>query len=178
MRTRFTANEFIITGNECKIICYNKWSKPSGFIIVDVDDIDWCKQYKWHIDHYGYAIGSLNNVPIKMHRELLGALKGQMVDHINGVKHDNRRNNIRLCTAMGNNQNVKSYKNSSSGYKGVFPHKGRFMAQIMSNYKLMYLGYYKTKEEAALVYNKAARELHGEFAYQNEIKPKLKRRVK
>jgi hypothetical protein len=44
-----------------------------------------------------------------------------------------------------------------------------WMAQIKFNYKVIYLGMYKTKEEAALVYNKKAVELFGEFAQLNII---------
>jgi hypothetical protein len=89
------------------------------------------------------------------------------IDHINGIRNDNRIENLRECNQQQNLFNKRPY--GYSKYKGVYKCKNGFKSQIMYNSKLMYLGYYKTEKEAAIAYNKAALELHKDFAYLNTI---------
>lgn len=100
-----------------------------------------------------------------LHRYLLPG--SEQVDHING----NRLDNLRGCNNGENNRNKGPNKKNTSGYKGVYLHKstGKWIAQITVNYKCKSLGSFITAEAAALAYNEAAREYHGEFAFQNEI---------
>lgn len=174
MRTRSTPNEFILEDDTCKIICYDKLSKPSGYAIIDLEDIDTCKLYKWHISHYGYVIGSNGGKQVKMHRLLLKVSDSKMTDHKNDIKHDNRRSNLRICSCSENNKNLKKRKSNTSGYKGVFYIKSvdKWMAQIMKDYKGIYLGLFKNKDDAAKAYNNKATELFGEFAKLNIIRPR------
>ena len=58
----------------------------------------------------------------------------------------------------------EDYKNSKTGVKGVSPCGSGYQAQIRINWKNIYLGIFPTIEEAKAVYDKAAIELHGEFA--------------
>jgi hypothetical protein len=88
------------------------------------------------------------------------------VDHINLNKLDNRRDNLRMCTPAENLRNVGA-RNRHSNYKGVRFYKNRWVAEIGINYQHVYLGRFKLEEEAAKAYDKAARELHGEFARTN-----------
>jgi hypothetical protein len=64
------------------------------------------------------------------------------------------------------------YKRGTSKYKGVYWDKNnkKWMSRIKINKKTKYLGRFKSEKEAAEVYNKAAVELFGEFAYLNKIK--------
>lgn len=88
------------------------------------------------------------------------------IDHINGNKTDNRITNLRAATTAQNQYNRGPAKNNSTGFKGVSPIKnGRFAAQIKANKKWMYLGAFKTPEEASAAYNEAARKYHGQFAF-------------
>lgn len=106
-----------------------------------------------------------------MHRLIMNAQNGQMIDHINGNVLDNRKENLRLCNKSTNAMNCKVHKHNTSGYKGVAWHKQmkKWRAYIVINDKQKSLGLYKTKEEAAKAYNKAALELFGEFAKVNKI---------
>lgn len=101
---------------------------------------------------------------VMMHRLILDAPTGVLVDHINGDGLDNRRANLRL---VNNSQNQMNRKNvtSSSGYKGVtfLPKSGKWQAQIKKDGKNIYLGVFKTPEQAHAAYTKKARELFGEF---------------
>jgi len=88
------------------------------------------------------------------------------VDHANGVRSDNRISNLRLATKAENTQNQKITKRNTSGYKGVSYIKSRstWDARIMKNRKVYWLGAFKSKEEAFAAYQKAAQDLHGDFA--------------
>lgn len=96
------------------------------------------------------------------------------VDHININPSDNRIENLRAATRSQNNMNRNSNKVATSQYLGVSFDKGSksWRAKIGINRISIKLGYFKTEEEAALVYNKAAVKYFGEFANPNIIKPK------
>lgn len=92
-----------------------------------------------------------------------------IVDHRNRDKTDNAWRNLRKATKSQNNCNNVAYKSSKTGVKGVFPHpSGGYTSQISKEGSRVYLGYFKTLEEAAAAYAKAAHELHGEFACTGE----------
>jgi HNH endonuclease/AP2 domain len=88
------------------------------------------------------------------------------VDHINGVKSDNRIKNLRLATASENSRNRSKPRNNVSGHKGVSWIKKyqSWQATIKFDGKNKFLGRFATREEAAAVYHKAALQYHGEFA--------------
>jgi hypothetical protein len=86
------------------------------------------------------------------------------IDHINGIGDDNRIVNLRDVTKSGNLQNMRKAQinNKSSGLLGVYrePATGKYQAKITVNRKPLYLGSYRTKEEAHEVYLQAKRKLH------------------
>ena len=138
------------------------------FAIVDFDDYAVLSQYKWHAQHYGYAIrfasaGETGSGYIKkaiwMHRVILGAPDGVPVDHRNGRKNDNRRSNLRLCTHAENCRNKSA--------KGVGFHKasGRWRAYIRFNYKQIER-HFNSYEEAVVGREVLKAEYFGEFAKQ------------
>ena len=106
---------------------------------------------------------------INMHREVIHAPKGVMTDHINLNTLDNRRSNLRLATHSDNAHNTRLPRNNTTGYRGVSKHSNNYVAHINKDNKYHYLGYFSDPKEAALAYNKAAIELHGEFASLNAI---------
>jgi len=93
---------------------------------------------------------------------------GYVIDHINRNGLDNRRSNLRFATIAQNAWNSRRRKNRS-GYKGVWyaKDKGRFRAAIWHNNKREYLGYFNSKIDAALEYDRAAKKYHGDFASLN-----------
>lgn len=86
------------------------------------------------------------------------------VDHINGVRSDNRIENLRLATKSQNSANRRAQ--NPSGLKGIsFIGKlGKWQASIKINDKSTYLGLFASAEEASAAYFSKAREIHGEFA--------------
>lgn len=89
----------------------------------------------------------------------------EFIDHINGIKTDNRISNLRVCTMSENSHNQTKRKTNVSGYKGVswFKESGKWRATIGINNKHIHLGLFDTPEEAHKVYCKAADQYHGEF---------------
>jgi len=106
---------------------------------------------------------------IKLHRFIMSCPPGSVVDHINGNWLDCRRENLRICTNAENSRNVSIKRTNTTGFKGVSfaPKRRKYRASIRINGKYKYLGYFDTPEAASNAYQKAAKELFGEF-YRKE----------
>jgi len=148
----------------------------SQAVLIDDEDFDLVSGYKWyslwniHV-HSFYAVTNIikpdgKRTSLYMHRLIMGAKKGQQVDHIHHRTLDNRKSELRLCTNSQNQHNRVKYANNSSGFKGVCfdKHRKKWKAQITLNCKYKFLGHYDTPELAYAAYCRAAAELHGEFA--------------
>lgn len=114
----------------------------------------------------GYINISIDNKGYRAHRLAILYTKGEfpkyLVDHENGIKHDNRLINLRIGNSSENMQNqTKAMITNSSGFLGVGVHKnGTFKAGIKINGKPKHLGYFKTPELAHAAYIEAKRKLH------------------
>lgn len=149
------------------------------YAIVDDRDYKIYPRSVWRMDYKGYAIRykykNQKRTIVFMHREIMGDPLGMIVDHINHNPLDNRRSNLRICTKSENCRNRSPNKKGKSRYKGVNRVTGcdRWQAEIATNINGLrsryYLGSFKTQEQAALAYNKKAKELFGEFALLNKI---------
>lgn len=89
----------------------------------------------------------------------------EMLDHINGVRDDNRLENLRLATRSLNLQNQrKASKNNKCGFLGVHRKKGcpvnPYVAELRVNGKIKRIGYYSTPEIAHQAYLEAKRKYH------------------
>lgn len=148
--------------------------------IVDDEDYVWLSKWKWkaQVNKKGvYAVRTKtmrNNIPeykcIYMHREIMKTLSGLVVDHINGNKLDNRKNNLRNCKQFENMAHrVKKQSNNTSGFHGVsFNTKyNKWVAQLMFDGKHIWLGQFKNKQDAI-----KARKA-GEDKYFGEFKPNI-----
>lgn len=148
-------------------------------VLVDEQDAWLLEKYKWylwstkrHTGIYVVASESTKN-PKEIHYQRLHQLimncKGKIVDHINGNPLDNRRINLRVTSASGNNKNARKRRNAVSKYKGVhFCKRGqKCKAQIQNNGVKYSLGSYVNEIDAARAYDAKAKELFGEFAKLN-----------
>lgn len=147
-----------------------------GWTLVSESDFlrfDW---FSWRMNHNGYVErkfwknGKCQRV--FLHREILGAKRGQIVDHRDGDRLNNTRENIRICSAYQNCCNTRR-KHGMSRFKGVSWNKdrGAWAAQIGRAKKNYHLGYFKDEEDAAVQYDIAAILFHGQDALLNFPKP-------
>jgi hypothetical protein len=84
-----------------------------------------------------------------------------LIDHINGVKSDNRLFNLRVVDETGNSENVRRpNKRNKSGFMGVIWFQNKWRANITVNKKTKWLGDYATPKEAHAAYLGAKRLHH------------------
>ncbi len=140
------------------------------YMLVDEADFITLSCYSWYLNR-GYARARVAGTSRQIYaqRLLMPVGPGQEIDHINGNKLDNRRENLRSCTRSQNLANRRIAQVNSSGFKGVsfFKKSGKWTAQIRHNYKLKTLGEFECKLSAARAYDDAAKKLFGEFAQLN-----------
>lgn len=142
--------------------------------LIDDEDYALVSQYKWQAKKHRntwYAYASTPCVEgkrkrISMHRTIMGAKLGQQVDHINNNGLDNRRENLRFCTASQNCMNRANTWGAST-YKGVAKKGNRWASRIMIGGVYTWLGTFSSEEEAAMVYDAAAKNYYGKFANLN-----------
>lgn len=137
-----------------------------GYSLVDTEDIGKIR-HNLYLSK-GYVAYGENGNTKKLHRLITGVTDSAVqVDHINGDKLDNRKENLRLCNQSQNKANSRPYKNSNLGLKGITRRYGKWVAQLRHDGKHYYLGSYDTPVEAALSYDRKAREVFGGFANLN-----------
>ncbi|WP_407312077.1 HNH endonuclease [Desulfosporosinus sp. SB140] len=94
---------------------------PNGKVFLfDIDDCERVISVHWHLDTKGYVSGYIDHKKIRMHRYLMDVPDGIDIDHINGVRTDNRKSNLRFATQAENRRNKRVRKDSISGVKGVY----------------------------------------------------------
>lgn len=155
-----------------------KYGKGKVVIVDDEDYIDLIK-YKWFLSSPGLnrkqyvrcRIG--NNTDIRIHRFLMSAKMGQMVDHKNGNTLDNRRDNLRFCTNQENQRNSKRHSdklNINGIYvpKGIKYDKSRpnrpWIGRISINGERISTKGFKNIEDCIKCYSEMVGKFYGEFA--------------
>lgn len=154
-----------------------------GYVaLVDEEDYERVAAFKWYVSmptgrgRSAYAHRMIRRAsdgaraPLPMHRFILNAPDGLLVDHVDGNGLNNTRANIRLCTYAQNAFNTRPRKNkATSKYRGVCWKKDAnlWMVQIHANKKKERVLYFKTEVEAARAYDALAIRLHGAFAKTN-----------
>lgn len=117
------------------------------------------------VNNKGYVIVQLNGKTYQAHRLawMLHHKKYdfQSIDHINGIKTDNRIVNLREATLTQNQQNQRQARvDNKSGYLGVCKYKDKWMACIKIQGKSKHIGYFESPELAHKAYLTAKREHH------------------
>lgn len=144
--------------------------------VVDDQDYERLSQYKWsatkRVTKSGITWYAFRNTrggdtaTSYMHREILDAQTGILIDHRDRNGLNNTRSNLRVGDKVGNAANSRKRVGTTSKYKGVSWSKSanKWAAFIKCRDVHLSLGVYDTEEQAAEAYENAATELFGEFA--------------
>lgn len=143
-------------------------------LMMDVDDYEKFGHIQWRLGSRGYAVvnkylGDGKWETTALHRLIMEAPDGMVVDHANRNKLDNRKINLRVATTSENAANSERSV-GCSGYRGVYRSGKKYRARIRKDGSLINLGTFNSPEDAARMYNFWATDIYGEFARLNEIK--------
>jgi hypothetical protein len=145
---------------------------PGYVALVDDEDYERLSKIVWYASPkpngsaYAFNPGYKEQPRVWMHREVISAPKGLLVDHINHNGLDNRKDNLRLATNQQNQFNSRSHKNATSKYKGVSwdSKKKKWRGYISINKERVHLGWFDDEETAVAEVVKQAKIYYGEFA--------------
>ena len=170
-RTIYDKNLFIEEGNITRMVTFNKKCEASGEVLIDTEDVDKIKQYKWYISVRKsklYCYGSIDGKKIALHRFLLNS--SNIVDHINGNSLDNRKSNLREVTPQQNAYNKKLHSKYFAGIiKTNYRKDNPYMVFFSHKNKEQYLGSFPTYESAALCRLKKEMECWGEHGIHSNL---------
>lgn len=135
------------------------------FTVLDQADLSLVEGVDWHAyvrdDGNGFYARSRIG---RMHRVIIGAKPGLLVDHRDGDGLNNRRSNLRVATPARNSQNRKALQKAHLPGVKLYPN-GRFYAQINGGGPHKSLGGYATEQEAYEAYAREARRRYGDWAH-------------
>ena len=160
-------NSYILDGNYGVGITYNT-SKEFYF---DLEDYDKIKDYCWRETKTGYIASTTSSGVVYLHRLILELPtkvgKDKMLgDHINGVRHDNKKCNLRICTQEDNNLNLGVRKDNKCGVRGVTWEQDRkkWKATLKYRKKQVLLERFDTIEEAISARKEAELRYLGDYS--------------
>lgn len=155
-------------------------------VLLDDEDAPILQKHSWHVhdDGSGYlrvkscvrrkANGKWKDgvIALYLHRVIMHAKRGIIIDHINGNGLDCRRSNLRACKHRANACNRKAHPGKKSKYKGVQWHAykrggGTWYVEIRRGHTRRVKSGFDTEEAAARAYDEMAIRLHGRFARLN-----------
>lgn len=134
-----------------------KYKEISFNVLIDKDDVEKCKKYRWTLLTNSEKFPYFRNSEVGLlHRYIMDCPDDMVVDHINHNTLDNRRKNLRICTFKENcgNRNLIN-RNSKTGYTYINVGKGGTYVVIVRKKNL---GSYKNIGEAIEVRDKYLKE--------------------
>lgn len=156
-------NKYVIVGDITTLEVKTK--DIELYVCIDTDDLErlidfgysWTARKDKYRDCYYICCNATlergRKKAVPLHRFIISATEGLVVDHINGNTLDNRKNNLRMATKAENGQNrVNLAKNNTSGVRGVTWHKTRkrWMGSVVVNQKAIHVGFFDDIETARI----------------------------
>ena len=165
-RTKFDPNEIVIYDDYAEIILYDKNCEEVARALIDIDDVEKCKKYKWHLKEGKYVTCSSTKKYLHHYIMNIEDLKGTgfEVDHKDRNKLNNRKYNLRVTTININRANINAKQDNQCGVKGVyfFERVNKWRAQIVVDKKNIHLGYFDKIEDATKTRKEAEIKYYGE----------------
>jgi AP2 domain/HNH endonuclease len=172
--TRYEENKYIMHNDKgyAEIIIYDsEGNEKEERLIIDIEDVEKVKPYKWNI-HYKTKYGKtkINGKYTTIHELILDFPQG-VIDHIDRNPLNNRKSNLRIVDMSRNAHNRSLPKNNTSGVKGVWFNKqsNKWIAQINFQNKRYWLGKFDNKEDAIIARLKAEKEMFGEYSIYKDL---------
>lgn len=159
---------------------YEVYNRNGDFFLIDEEDYERVKQYRWSISIH--KDGSKRVCAMPKDRKQLGHMSllyhfilnednDCLIDHINRNPLDNRKSNLRKCTPVQNGQNSSLRVDNKSGVKGVWYDKvnNKWASEIKVAYRKIFLGRFIEKEDAIIARLRAEKEYFGEFSANQDL---------
>lgn len=164
-------NEFYVKDDCIVLLDENK-----NECLIDKDSYSLVYTQYWKKNQSGYWIGwdNATNKSLKIHRVIMSAKEGDIIDHISGDRSDNRKSNLRFCTSKQNTWNSKPPNGTQSpcpGVKRYCRNNTRYNWEVTyhSRLKGYHIGLFETFEEAVYARQYLEKVLRGEFVKLNNF---------
>lgn len=117
--SRNDPNDIIVKKDHAEIVLYNKNGDESARALIDIEDIEKVRQFKWYTHNKRKYVVSINNSKVQnynglkrlaLHRLILNPPDNMVIDHINHNILDNRKSNLKICTQKENCNNKQNAK--------------------------------------------------------------------
>jgi len=167
-KTKKEINDYILNDTYAEIILYDDYNLEKARAIIDLDDVEKCKPYRWGCNSNKYVITIIDKKVLQLQNFILNY--NETVDHKNRNPLDNRKENLRYATRQQNSRNITKAKNKSSDIIGVVydKEKNKWRARInIGNKNVLHLGYYEDINNAIKERLKAEKQYFGEFAFKD-----------
>lgn len=170
-RTIYDDNEIIVEGDIARIILRDKYQNIVCETIIDTEDVDKIKNYKWYLGSGDYCVtkGINPKTGIDISNVIFNDYENKY-DHISHDRLDNRKINLRPITSHQNAMNMGKKNTNTSGVIGVSKQlqkrewTGRWCSTLMYNYNSIWLGVYSSFDEAVHARLKGEVEYFGEYS--------------
>ncbi|MGH2415350.1 MAG: HNH endonuclease [Microcystaceae cyanobacterium] len=145
-----------------------------GITLVDEQDADYTNQWKWRFDKGRYIVRGERRAGkyslIRLHRAIIirsgyDLERSEIIDHVNHVRHDNRRSNLRICSTSENMTNKVWSDDVGLSFD---KRTGWWRVRVQKDGHSVYVGTFPTKEIAMHYRNECAKQLHGNFVNLGE----------
>ena len=147
------------------------------FAIIDADDaqqlsgVFWCAHFisgRWYASGRIMGEGGWSRL-VLMHRYIMNAKHGELIDHKDGNALHNSKSNLRVATKSQNAANSRLRSDNKIGYRGVSWDRSRekWRAYCRPHGKQIHIGYFDDPKDAAHAYDLCAITQFGRFARTN-----------